>query len=343
MTCSSPSRSDSCARHALGHAARVDEHQRGAVRLDQLGEPVVDLLPDLGRHHRFERRGRHFEREIAGADWPVSMIVHSGAAVPGRPRPESAPPSRSASASPTGRCAAGSSPHSAVEPLQRQREMRAALVRRDRVDFVDDHGARGRQHARGRIPSRAGCRAIPASSRGCAAARRRIRSRSAGGRVAGAHPGADLDIGQALRPQGCADAGQRRLEIALDVVRQRLQRRDVDDLRLVRQAASGALAAPARRSPRGRRPASCPSRSARRSACAGRPGSPARPAPAPGSARRSCGRTRRRRRGERALTGSCGRYNGRKRRPSGQWVRMAEQFAKAAERAAGPQHSSALS
>ena len=31
-------------------------------------EPVVDLLPDLGRHHRFERRGRHLEREIARAD-----------------------------------------------------------------------------------------------------------------------------------------------------------------------------------------------------------------------------------------------------------------------------------
>ena len=131
-------------------------------------------------------------------------------------------------------------------------------------------------------------------------------------------------------------------QIALDVVRQRLERRDVDDLRLVRQAAFECLAAPANRSPRERPPASCPSRSARRSACAARPGSPARPAPAPGSAHRRRGRTRRRRPGERALMGSCGRYKGRKRRPSGQWVRMAEQFAKATQRAAGPQHSSAL-
>ncbi len=52
-------------RHPLGQPAGVDEDQRGAVRLDQLGQAVVDLLPDLARHHRFERRGRDFESEIA--------------------------------------------------------------------------------------------------------------------------------------------------------------------------------------------------------------------------------------------------------------------------------------
>jgi hypothetical protein len=40
------------ARHALGGAALVDEDQRGAVLVDQLGEPVVQLVPHLGRHHR---------------------------------------------------------------------------------------------------------------------------------------------------------------------------------------------------------------------------------------------------------------------------------------------------
>ena len=43
-------------RRPLGHAARVDEDQGRAMRLDQLGQPVIDLLPDLARHHRFERR-----------------------------------------------------------------------------------------------------------------------------------------------------------------------------------------------------------------------------------------------------------------------------------------------
>ena len=52
-------------RHPLGQPAGVDEDQRGAVRLDQRGQAVVDLLPDLARHHRFERRRRDFEGEVA--------------------------------------------------------------------------------------------------------------------------------------------------------------------------------------------------------------------------------------------------------------------------------------
>ena len=34
-------------RHALGQPPRVDEHERRAVRVDQLREPVVDLGPHL--------------------------------------------------------------------------------------------------------------------------------------------------------------------------------------------------------------------------------------------------------------------------------------------------------
>ena len=55
-------------RDALGHPPRVDEDERRAMRLDQFGEPVVDLLPDLVRHHRLERRRGDFEREVARRD-----------------------------------------------------------------------------------------------------------------------------------------------------------------------------------------------------------------------------------------------------------------------------------
>ncbi len=51
-------------RHALGQAPRVHRDQRGAMRLDQLHEAVVDLLPHLVRHHRFERRARHLDGEV---------------------------------------------------------------------------------------------------------------------------------------------------------------------------------------------------------------------------------------------------------------------------------------
>ena len=32
---------------------------------DKLSQPVIDLVPDLGRHHRFERGGRYFELKVA--------------------------------------------------------------------------------------------------------------------------------------------------------------------------------------------------------------------------------------------------------------------------------------
>ena len=48
-------------RGALGGAARVHEHERGAMFAAELGEPVVDLRPHFAGHHRFERRRRHFD------------------------------------------------------------------------------------------------------------------------------------------------------------------------------------------------------------------------------------------------------------------------------------------
>ncbi len=44
------------ARRPLGQAPRVHEDQRGPMLADQLGDPVVDLLPNLPGHHRLQRR-----------------------------------------------------------------------------------------------------------------------------------------------------------------------------------------------------------------------------------------------------------------------------------------------
>ena len=60
-------------RHTLGQAARVYRDQRGAMRLHQRDQPVVDFLPDLVRHHRFERRVRHFHRQV---HLPSMALVH---------------------------------------------------------------------------------------------------------------------------------------------------------------------------------------------------------------------------------------------------------------------------
>ncbi len=123
-----------------------------------------------------------------------------------------------------------------LEAFERYREMRAALVRRDRVDLVDDDGPGGRQRAA------AGFRAEQDVERlgGCDQDMRRRAAHLlalAGRRVAGAHQRADRDVGQALRPQLLADPGERRFQVLLDVVRQGFQRRDVDDLGRVAERA----------------------------------------------------------------------------------------------------------
>ena len=188
-------------RRPLGQPAGVDKDQGGAVRLDQLGQAVIDLLPDLARHHRFERRGRDFESQIArpavaGIDhralrtgrairvvWPAMLLLSplrpggegqteggrdwgSGAhlTLPSlRAGPLPLPPEGRRGAS-----AAGPDQKSGDrldrllrrrqadaqqgllaqprQPFERHRQMRTALVRRHRVDLVDDHGSRRRQH-----------------------------------------------------------------------------------------------------------------------------------------------------------------------------------------------------
>ena len=88
-------------------------------------------------------------------------------------------------------------------------------------------------------------------------------------------------------PQARLEACERAAEVALDVVVQRLQRRDVEHPQPLagRRVRAG-------RSRRGTPSASCPSRSAPGSGRARRSRSPASPAPAPASARRRCARTR---------------------------------------------------
>ena len=135
-------------RRALREPARVDEHERRAMRADQLGEPVVLLDPDLGRHDRLERRARQLEREIALAR--VAFVDDRAGRV-GDAREKARQHvdrlRRRRDADARRRPLA-----ERFEPLERQRQMRAALVARERVDFVDDDRAHRAQH----VPARLG-------------------------------------------------------------------------------------------------------------------------------------------------------------------------------------------
>ncbi len=62
-----------------------------------------------------------------------------------------------------------------------------------------------------------------------------------GGRVAAPDRGADRDVGKPRRAQLGADARERLVEVLVDVVPERLERRDVEDAGLVGERAAAAV------------------------------------------------------------------------------------------------------
>ena len=122
----------------------------------------------------------------------------------------------------------------ALEALEREREVDAALRAGDRVDLVDDHRANAAEHAaaahaREHDVQRLGRRDENVRRLAQHARARRRR------RVARANGDANLGKRLARRGEALAQLGERLLEVALDVVVQRLERRDVEDVNRVRQ------------------------------------------------------------------------------------------------------------
>ena len=224
------------ARRALGHAPRVDEHERRAVLLREVREALVDLLPHLGGHHRLERRRGHLERQVALADVAGVDDVARRPGVPSASdaRQEARDRRRSASAWPTGRCARAAPAVSAARRSSESARWLPRLLRRAR-------GSRRRSPCAS-WTSIARPDAEPSSTYSdsgvvttMCGGRLRMLARSACG-VSPVRTSVRMSTsGMALVAQRLPDAGQRRGEVLAHVVRQRLQRRDVDDGRLVGQ------------------------------------------------------------------------------------------------------------
>ena len=230
------------ARDALGHPPCVDEHQRRAVLRNEFGEARVNFRPHFLRHHRFKRRTWNFEAQIAPALMPCvdDRDFRGGPAVRSRAGEEIGDGAnrilRGGEADALQAVAA-----QRREPLEREREMGAALVRCDGVDLVDDHRPGGLEH---RAPGFRAEQDVERFRRRHQDVRRTAPHPVAlgGGRVACPDPGADFDIGDPALSQLLPDAGERGFEVAMDVVRQRFQRRHVDDLRRIGKRALETLA-----------------------------------------------------------------------------------------------------
>jgi hypothetical protein len=119
--------------------------------------------------------------------------------------------------------------------------MRPAFVVRDGVDFVDDD----RSHPRKVLPRLArGEQNVERLRRGDQDVRRTAQHGRAifGERVAGADTGPDFAAEVAARNGQLLDLAQRRVEVLLHVVGQRLERRAIDDLGLCGKIAGNGLA-----------------------------------------------------------------------------------------------------
>ena len=149
------------------------------------------------------------------------------------------------------------------EPLERKREMSAALVVGDGVDFVHDHGLDVAQDGAALF---GGEQDVERFRRGDQNVRRPRQHGAAFVHqgVAGAHADANLGHQQAALGGFAKNFAERDFEIFLDVVAQRLQRRDVQELPSCLAVARSGLCAPAGRCRRERQPASCRSRWARK-------------------------------------------------------------------------------
>ena len=230
------------AGQTLGGAAALREHERRAVGLDHLRDLLQRRVPHRvagGREEVVDRR-HHLHVEVAR-----EAGVDDDRIVRGRPGQER---QRIFHRSHRGRAADALRPRAGgvrldqrLQPFECQSQVRAALARQHRVDFIDDDEARLRQR---RPEALAGEQDIERLGRGDQDVRRPPRHRLARGgqRVAGPHRHPDFRQRQAVRGRRGADAGQRLAQVLLDVVVQRAQRRHVDDVDAILQAALGAEA-----------------------------------------------------------------------------------------------------
>ena len=219
-------------RDSFRQPARVDENQRGAIRGDQFGQPVVDSTPHLIARDRAEFVTRHFHRHFhlaTMADVDNLRLVAQEARdffqrLYGRRQTDSLRPASQS-----------------IQPRQRERQMTSALIVRDRVNLIDNDGPHAGEHFARSFRRQEN---IERLRRGHQNVRTLAEHPLAIRRLRVARPQTDADGRQrdaALLSQR-ADLGQRPLQVLLNIIAQRLERRAVDDLRVVRQFACACTA-----------------------------------------------------------------------------------------------------
>ena len=134
----------------------------------------------------------------------------------------------------------GAAAHQGIQPLQRERQVAAPLAPHQGVDLVHDHRAHAAQHAPSGLGAQQHIQRFRGGHQDVGGAPAQGRALGLGS-IASADGGADPDIRKRPRCELVANPRQRRLEVDVDVVRERLQRRDVQHQGGVGQAEGEAL------------------------------------------------------------------------------------------------------
>ena len=221
-------------RDAFDQAARIDEDDRRAVRLRVRDDAVVNVGVQLVRRDRSELMSGDLDAEIELAsvadvdDRAVGRAIEDDPLATDEQSRDVFDRLLRSAQSDALQPVAGER----VEPFERQGEMPTALVAGDGVDLVDDHCRSVLEH-----PPRAlgGQQDVKRLRCGDENVRRPPRHRPplVRRRIAGAHQGADLRQRHAQAGRELLNLSERLLQVLLDVIRERLQRRDVDDAGLV--------------------------------------------------------------------------------------------------------------
>jgi len=225
---------------ALGEPARIHEHERRAVREHLRRDPVEDLAPLLARGNRLELALGHLDRDVERAamadvdDLAARPAARLPAPLPGADEQVRHRLDRTLRRGQT-------DPHRSrlaecIEALERECQMRAALVAGERVDLVDDERGDAPQDPTAALGRE---QQVEGFGRRDEQVRRTLQHRRAlgGGGVAAAHEDPDGRSGETQLEGDVRDLAQRALEVLPDVDAERLERRDVDELRLVGEGA----------------------------------------------------------------------------------------------------------
>jgi hypothetical protein len=213
-------------RDPLGELACIDEHERRAVARDVRGDAVEDLAHLVARQRGLELAVGQLQRQLELARVPA---VDDGRQRARGPHEQAA----GGLDGPHGRRQPDANRRvlgDGLESLERESQMRSALVARERVDLVDDHRLDRAQRLAGALGAEV---EIEGLGRRDEQVRRPPDHRLAlvRTRVSRAHGDAHGSGIEAQLRGDLGDLDQRRLEVGMDVDGERLQRAQVDDLR----------------------------------------------------------------------------------------------------------------